>query len=113
MKQKLYAAFAAILLLISNPVFAGTKIVVAGSEAVDSLLDRMSVKFAEILEAKGGDAFDINLIRGQSLGNAQQVMEQHQAGSVDVMYSRPDWFTSNVSDFQVMSWGFTFSGRDI
>ena len=28
------------------------------------------------------------------------------------MYSRPDWFTSNVSDFQVMSWGFTFSGRD-
>ena len=112
MKQKLYAAFAAILLLISNPVFAGTKIVVAGSEAVDSLLDRMSVKFAEILEAKGGDAFDINLIRGQSLGNAQQVMEQHQAGSVDVMYSRPDWFTSNVSDFQVMSWGFTFSGRD-
>lgn len=112
MKQKLYAVFAAILLLISNPVFAGTKIVVAGSEAVDSLLDRMSVKFAEILEAKGGDAFDINLIRGQSLGNAQQVMEQHQAGSVDVMYSRPDWFTSNVSDFQVMSWGFTFSGRD-
>jgi len=108
MKQKIFAAF---LILLGTPVFAGTQIVVAGSEAVDSLIDRMSVKFASILEAKGGD-FDVNLIRGQSLGNAQQVMEQHQAGSVDVMYSRPDWFTSNVPDFQVMSWGFTFSGRD-
>ncbi len=108
MKQKIFAAF---LMLLGSPVFAGTQIVVAGSEAVDSLIDRMSVKFASILEAKGGD-FDVNLIRGQSLGNAQQVMEQHQAGSVDVMYSRPDWFTSNVPDFQVMSWGFTFSGRD-
>ena len=98
-------------MLLGSPVFAGTQIVVAGSEAVDSLIDRMSVKFASILEAKGGD-FDVNLIRGQSLGNAQQVMEQPQAGSVDVMYSRPDWFTSNVPDFQVMSWGFTFSGRD-
>ncbi|MDH3581998.1 MAG: TRAP transporter substrate-binding protein, partial [Hyphomicrobiales bacterium] len=38
--------------------------------------------------------------------------EQHQAGSVDVMYSRPDWLTSNVPDFQVMSWGFTFRDRD-
>jgi TRAP-type C4-dicarboxylate transport system substrate-binding protein len=108
MKQKIFAAF---LIMLGSPVFAGTQIVVAGSEAVDSLIDRMSVKFASILEAKGGD-FDVNLIRGQSLGNAQQVMEQHQAGSVDVMYSRPDWFTSNVPDFQVMSWGFTFSGRD-
>ncbi len=108
MKLKIFAAF---LMLLGSPVFAGTQIVVAGSEAVDSLIDRMSVKFASILEAKGGD-LDVNLIRGQSLGNAQQVMEQHQAGSVDVMYSRPDWFTSNVSDFQVMSWGFTFSGRD-
>ncbi len=102
----------AITTLLAVPALAETKLVVAGSEAVDSLLDRMSVRFAEILEERGGDAFDVNLVRGQSLGNAIQVMEQHQAGSVDVMYSRPDWLTSNVSDFQVMSWGFTFRDRD-
>jgi TRAP-type C4-dicarboxylate transport system substrate-binding protein len=94
------------------PAVAQTKLVIAGSEAVDSLLDRMAVRFGEILEEKGGDSFDVELIRGQSLGNATQVMEQHQAGSVDVMYSRPDWLTSNVPDFQVMSWGFTFRDRD-
>ncbi len=106
------AAAAALSTMLATPAFAQTKLVVAGSEAVDSLLDRMAIKFSEVLAEKGGDSFDVNLIRGQSLGSAQQVMEQHQAGSVDVMYSRPDWLTSNVADFQVMSWGFTFRDRD-
>lgn len=112
MKNLMLGALVAFSMMVATPAIAQTKLVIAGSEAVDSLLDRMAVKFAETLEAKGGDSFDINLIRGQSLGNAQQVMEQHQAGSVDVMYSRPDWLTSNVPDFQVMSWGFTFRDRD-
>lgn len=112
MKHFIIGAVTALSTLVAMPAIAETRLVVAGSEAVDSLLDRMAVKFAENLEANAGDAFKVNLIRGQSLGNAQQVMEQHQAGSVDVMYSRPDWLTSNVPDFQVMSWGFTFRGRD-
>lgn len=111
MKRFLLCALVALSTATATPAFAETRLVIAGSEAVDSLLDRMAVKFAEILESKGGDSFDVNLIRGQSLGSAQQVMEQHQAGSVDVMYSRPDWLTSNVPDFQVMSWGFTFRDR--
>ena len=112
MKTVVLGAIVALSAMLATPSIAQTKLVVGGSEAVDSLIDRMSVKFAEALEAKGGDTFDVNLIRGQSLGNAQQVMEQHQAGSVDVMYSRPDWLTASVADFQVMSWGFTFRDRD-
>ena len=112
MKTVVLGAVLAVSAMMATSAIAQTKLVVAGSEAVDSLIDRMSVKFAEALEARGGHAFDVNLIRGQSLGNAQQVMEQHQAGSVDVMYSRPDWLTASVSDFQVMSWGFTFRDRD-
>lgn len=112
MKHFILGAAAALSLATAAPALAATKLVVAGSEAVDSLLDRMAVRFADNLETMGGDMFDVNLIRGQSLGSAQQVMEQHQAGSIDVMYSRPDWFTSNLPDFQVMSWGFTFRDRD-
>ncbi len=112
MKHMLIGALTAVSTLLAAPATADTKLVVAGSEAVDSLLDRMAVKFEEILNEKAGDLFDVNLIRGQSLGNATQVMEQHQAGSVDVMYSRPDWFTSNVQDFQVLTWGFTFRDRE-
>ncbi|WP_168193088.1 TRAP transporter substrate-binding protein [Rhodophyticola sp. CCM32] len=112
MKRTILGAVTALSTILALPASAETGLVVAGSEAVDSLLDRMAIRFEEILSETGGDAFDVNLIRGQSLGSAQQVMEQHQAGSVDVMYSRPDWFTSNVADFQVMSWGFTFRDRD-
>ncbi|HAJ85221.1 MAG TPA: TRAP transporter substrate-binding protein DctP [Rhodobacteraceae bacterium] len=111
MKYFAIGAITALSTLLAVPAFSETRLVVAGSEAVDSLLDRMAVRFAANLEASDSDAFNVNLVRGQSLGSAQQVMEQHQAGSVDVMYSRPDWFTSNVSDFQVMSWGFTFRDR--
>jgi TRAP-type C4-dicarboxylate transport system substrate-binding protein len=75
MKHVLFGALTALSTLLVAPALAETKLVVAGSEAVDSLLDRMSVKFAETLQANGGDAFDVNLIRGQSLGNAQQVMD--------------------------------------
>lgn len=112
MKYMLIGTLTAVSTLLAAPAIADTKLVVAGSEAVDSLLDRMAVKFDEILNEKAGDLFEVNLIRGQSLGNATQVMEQHQAGSVDVMYSRPDWFTANVQDFQVLSWGFTFRDRE-
>ncbi|MBF2735698.1 MAG: TRAP transporter substrate-binding protein [Betaproteobacteria bacterium AqS2] len=104
------AALAGVLL--GGAAQADTKLVIAGSEATGSLLDRLAVKFDELLRSKSSGQIDTNLIRGQSLGNAQQVMEQHQAGSVDVMYSRLDWFTSSVPDFQVLSWGFTFRDRD-
>ena len=108
----LAALFAAAIFAALSSASAQTKLVVAGSEATGSLLDRMAVKFEELLNEKSAGAMDINLIRGQSLGNATQVMEQHQAGSVDVMYSRPDWFTANVTDFNVLSWGFTFRDRE-
>lgn len=91
---------------------ADTSLLVAGSEATGALLERMGKKFAELVTEKSDGGVKVNLILGQSLGSAQQVMEQHQAGSVDVMFSRPDWFTSNVPDFQVLSWGFTFRDRD-
>lgn len=112
MKHTVFGAITAVATLLATPALAQTTLVVAGSEAVGSLLDRMAVRFAETLEETGGPLFEVNLIQGQSLGSAQQVMEQHQAGSVDVMYSRPDWFTSNIPDFQIMSWGFTFRDRD-
>ena len=71
----------------------------------------MGQKFATLVQEKSGGDIKVNFITGQSLGSGQQVMEQHQAGSVDVFFSRPDWFTSNVNDFQVMSWGFTFRDK--
>ena len=60
MKHAVFGALTALSTLLVVPAFAETKLVVAGSEAVDSLLDRMAVKFAETLEKNGGEAFEIN-----------------------------------------------------
>lgn len=87
-------------------------LVVAGSEAPGSLLDQMSTELEKfIIEESDGD-LEVGLIRGQALGNANQVLEQHIAGSVDIMFSRPDHFSAHVDDFQVLSWGFTFRDRE-
>ena len=100
------------MLLLANVSFAKTTLVVAGSEATGSLLDMMSVKLKEFIEADSNGDLKVNLIRGQVLGNANQVLEQHSAGSVDIMFSRPDHFSAYINDFQVLSWGFTFRDRE-
>ena len=100
------------VLLSATASMADTTLVVAGAEAPGALLERMGQKFATLVAKKSDGRVTANFIPGQSLGSGQQVMEAHQAGSVDVMFSRPDWFTSNVPDFQVMSWGFTFRDRE-
>ncbi len=88
------------------------KVVIAGSEAPDSLLDQMSVRLEEYILEESEGSLETELVRGQVLGNANQVLEQHIAGSVDVMFSRPDHFSAHVDDFQVLSWGFTFRDRE-
>lgn len=108
---KLGAVALAATLALGSVARAETTLIVAGSEATGSLLERMGQKFTELVTEKSNGSVKVNLILGQSLGSAQQVMEQHQAGSVDMMFSRPDWFTTNVTDFQVLSWGFTFRDR--
>lgn len=87
-------------------------LVIAGSEATGSLLDQMSERLADYITEESDGGIEVELIRGQSLGNANQVLEQHIAGSVDVMFSRPDHFSAHVDDFQILSWGFTFRDRD-
>lgn len=109
---KIGALALATTLAMGSVARAETTLIVAGSEATGSLLERMAQKFTDLVTEKSAGAVKVNLILGQSLGNAQQVMEQHQAGSVDMMFSRPDWFTTNVPDFQVLTWGFTFRDRD-
>ncbi len=100
------------LTFVSFSAQAATRLVIAGSEATGSLLDEMSVKLKEYIEEESKGAIKVELVRGQVLGNANQVLEQHSGGSVDVMFSRPDHFSAHVSDFNVLSWGFTFRDRE-
>ena len=89
---------------------AGTdELIMASSNPPESLISKMGQKFADIVNESG--VVKINLIVGQSLGDMNQVMEQHMEGSVDIAYDRPLWFGPFVQDFNVMSWGFTFENK--
>lgn len=96
--------------LVSAAAGAET-LVLGGSEAPGSMLDLMAERFANNVNESGTD-LTVNYVRGEVLGSAKQVTEQHMQGSVDLMVSRPDWLSPFVSDFQVMLWGFTFDDRD-
>lgn len=85
-------------------------LIMASSNPPEAIISKMGERFAKKVNDTG--VITINLIVGQSLGDMNQVMEQHMGGSVDIAYDRPLWFAPFVTDFNVESWGFTFRSRE-
>ncbi len=84
-------------------------LIIASSNAPDSLMAKMGERLQANINNSG--VLRAKYLTGQSLGDMQQVMEQHMQGTVDIAFDRPLWFAPFVSDFQVLSWGFTFRDR--
>ena len=117
--RKIFFVAVMILLISSTAMASGRgeekkseipELVIASSNAPDSLMSRMGERLEENINKTG--VLKANFIKGQALGDMQQVMEQHMQGSVDIAFDRPLWFAPFVSDFQVLSWGFTFRDRE-
>ncbi|MDG3085368.1 TRAP transporter substrate-binding protein [Vibrio hannami] len=87
------------------------KLVIAGSEAVGSLLDRMSVQLAEGIKKHSNGNLEVNLIRGNAMGTAPQVIQQQMMGTVDINFTRPEYYSEYVPEFGILSWGLTFEDR--
>lgn len=85
-------------------------LIIASSNAPDSLMSKMGERIEKNINETG--VLKADFLIGQTLGDMRQVMEQHVQGSVDIAFDRPLWFAPFVSDFQVLSWGFTFRSRE-
>ncbi|MDV7105102.1 TRAP transporter substrate-binding protein [Vibrio sp. TH_r3] len=108
-KHLLVATLIAALL----PSFANAeKLIIAGSEAVGSLLDRMSIQLADKIEKYSNGELDVNLIRGNAMGTAPQVIQQQMLGTVDINFTRPEYYSEYVPEFGILSWGLTFDDRE-
>lgn len=83
-------------------------LMLANSDALESITDRMNKYFKAGLEKRSGGKVAVNYIAGQSLGSAPQVMDQMIAGTVESFGNTLDWFAPLDKDFQVLTWGFTF-----
>ncbi|MGF1736243.1 TRAP transporter substrate-binding protein [Photobacterium satsumensis] len=105
--KKTLLTTALLSVMLSGAANAQT-LVVAGSEAVGSLLDRMSVKFADNVKEYSNNEIKVNLIRGNAMGTAPQVIQQHMMGTVDINFTRPEYFSEYVPEFGILSWGLAF-----
>jgi TRAP-type C4-dicarboxylate transport system substrate-binding protein len=107
-----------VLILMATTIFATgetevetiPELIIASSNAPDSLMSKMGERIEKNINDSG--VLKANFLIGQTLGDMRQVMEQHMQGSVDIAFDRPLWFAPFVSDFQVLSWGFTFRDRE-
>lgn len=104
------AAVAAATILAAGLAGAASAetLMLANSDALGSITDRMNWFFKEDLERRSGGAITVNYVAGQSLGSAPQVTDQMIAGTVESFGNVIDWFAPLERDFQVFAWGFTF-----
>jgi TRAP-type C4-dicarboxylate transport system substrate-binding protein len=87
-------------------------LVATAADPVGSLKDRMCQRYLDDVRAQTGDAVTIKYIKGEALGNAASVMEQHLSGTVDIFCNELVWFADYVPDLQILGWGFTFRNED-
>jgi tripartite ATP-independent transporter DctP family solute receptor len=75
-------------------------------------MDRMNIKFKELVEARSNGDITINYIPGDAFGSAPQVMDQIIAGSIDMFGNSLAWYSPYSKDVQIINWGFTFRDSD-
>ncbi len=87
-------------------------LVVAVTDPVGSLKDRMCQRFVDDVTARADASLSLNFVQGEALGAANSVMEQLIGGSIGVFCNELVWFADYVPDIQILGWGFTFRDPD-
>ncbi len=112
MKRFFGAALALGAMLLTPAAQAQQTLILGGSDAVGSVIDRANAMFARLVNERAAGKVKINFIQGEQLGNDVQVIEQMMRGSVHVYGDVLDWYANWVKDLSVLAWGFTFRDMD-
>jgi TRAP-type transport system periplasmic protein len=112
MKRIWTAAALSAALLFSPAAKAQQTLILGGSDAVGSIIDRGNARFAQLVNERAAGKLKINFIQGEQLGNDVQVIEQMMRGSVHLYGDVLDWYANWVKDLSVLAWGFTFRDLD-
>jgi TRAP-type C4-dicarboxylate transport system substrate-binding protein len=111
--RRLLAGLLAAAALVAAPVAqAQQTLILGGSDAVGSVIDRANAMFTKLVNERAGGKLKINFIQGEQLGSDMQVIEQMMRGSVHVYGDVLDWYANWVKDLSVLAWGFTFRDMD-
>lgn len=103
---------------VAGTVLAGTAVqaqqtlILGGSDAIGSIIDRMNIRFTDMVNERAEGRLRIEFIQGEQLGNDVQVIEQMMSGAVHIYGDVLDWYANWLQDLSVMAWGFTFRDLD-
>jgi TRAP-type C4-dicarboxylate transport system substrate-binding protein len=106
------ATLFAACLWLAAPAHAQTTLILGGSDALGSILDRQNLQFTACVNDKAAGKLKVNFVQGEQLGNDVQVIEQMMQGSVQIYGDVLDWYANWVKDYAILAWGFTFRDAD-
>ena len=112
MRRLLAGLMTAAALVAATAAQAQQTLILGGSDAVGSVIDRANAMFTKLVNERAGGKLKINFIQGEQLGSDMQVIEQMMRGSVHVYGDVLDWYANWVKDLSVLAWGFTFRDMD-
>ena len=112
MRRLLAGLVTAAALVAATAAQAQQTLILGGSDAVGSVIDRANAMFTKLVNERAGGKLKINFIQGEQLGSDMQVIEQMMRGSVHVYGDVLDWYANWVKDLSVLAWGFTFRDMD-
>lgn len=103
---------AGLLMQGAGTASAQTTLTFGGSDAVGSLLDRANGRFSQLVTERTNGEVTVNFISREQLGSDIDVIQQMMQGSVALYGDVLDWYGNWVKDFNILSWGFTFTDND-
>lgn len=107
------AALAACAFAVSGPVLAQTVIKVGHDQPDRSTHHQAALKWKELVEARTGGKVQVRLFPSMTLGSGTQMVEQTQAGALEVSILPTGWVAPLAPSVQVLDLPFLFPSREV
>lgn len=114
MSQRIFGtALAVCAFAFSGPVLSQTVIKVGHDQPDRSTHHQAALKWKEMVEARTGGKVQVRLFPSMTLGSGTQMVEQTQAGALEVSILPTGWVAPIAPSVQVLDLPFLFPNREV
>lgn len=106
-------AFVAVMLVSMSTSFAQVTIKVGHDQPEHSPHHRAALKWKELVETRTNKKIQVNIFHSMLLGSGTQMVEQVQAGALEVAILPTGWAAPLAPGVQVLDLPFLFPDRDV
>lgn len=113
MSRPLRTTLAAVALALAGTALAQTVIKVGHDQPDRSTHHQAALKWKELVEARTGGKVRVNLFPAMTLGSGTQMVEQTQAGALEVSILPTGWVAPLAPSVSVLDLPFLFPSREV